>query len=207
MRRSGLIAVLILLPASLMPQDPPRFRSGVSAAITFSKFSGEATENPRVQYGFGVGGFLGIGLTRHLAVQPEIQYVQKGARFRTETTRSSLSLGYLQLPVVVQVRIPVSGRVTPHLYGGAAVAYRVDCRLGVTSGNSSVNQPCSNLAEPPPRRWDSSAVFGAGADLGIFLVDVRFDLGLTRIGTTAGQEDIKNRTLYLMVGTGFGTAQ
>jgi hypothetical protein len=44
---------------------------------------------------------------------------------------------------------------------------------------------------------------GAGADFRYLFVDLRFDLGLTRIGRTAGQEDIKNRTLSLVVGTEF----
>ncbi len=190
--------------ASLVAQGEPGIRTGASAAVTFSRFAGTATEDPRVQYGFGVGGFLTFGLTRNIALQPELQYVQKGARFRTETSRSSLLLGYLQVPLLLKLRVPAGSGITPHLYGGAAAAYRLDCRLNVNSGNSSVSQPCSNLDEPPPRRWDTSVIGGVGVDFGLLFVDLRFDLGLSRIGATPGQEDIKNRALYLMVGTAFG---
>lgn len=207
MRRvAGFFLAGLAVAGPLRAQDDrPRVHTGASVAVTFSRFAGTGTQDPRIQYGFGVGGFLALDLTRNIAIQPELQYIQKGSRFRTDATRSSLILGYLELPLLLKLQLPSggTGRVAPHLYGGAAGSYRIDCRLHVTTGDNSVSQPCSNLAEPPPRRWDASAVVGAGADFRYLFVDLRFDLGLTRIGRTAGQEDIKNRTLSLVVGTEF----
>lgn len=208
MRRpvAGLLLASVGVAGALRAQDDrSRVRTGASVAVTFSRFAGAGTQDPRIQYGFGVGGFLALDITRNIAIQPELQYIQKGSRFQTATTRSSLILGYLQLPLLLKLQLPAGGtsRIAPHLYGGGAGSYRLDCRINVTTGNNSVSQPCSNLAEPPPRRWDASGIVGAGADFRYLFVDLRFDLGLTRIGRTAGQEDIKNRTLSLVVGTEF----
>jgi hypothetical protein len=207
-RRAGPVLLLAVAvgPGALAAQDErPTLRTGASVAITFSRFAGTGTQNSRLQYGFGVGGFLALDLTRNIAIQPELQYVQKGSRFRTENTRSSLILGYLQVPLLLKLQIPTGGPggISPHLYGGAAASYRIDCRLNLTTGNNSLSQPCSNLDEPPPKRWDASAIAGAGVDFGYLFVDLRFDAGLTRIGTTAGQEDIKNRTFSIVIGTEF----
>lgn len=186
-------------------ETTPKLETGASIALTFSKFGGSATVNPKLQYGFGVGGFLTMHLTRNLAFQPEFQYVLKGSRFAVDTVRTSVIVGYLQVPLLAKFIIPAAqpNGFSPHFYGGIAGGVRLDCRLNVKNGNNSVSQTCNNTAEPPPKRWDVSAVVGAGASVRMMFVDVRFDLGLTRIGAAPGQEDIKNRTLYLMVGTGF----
>jgi len=191
-------------------QNPtPKLETGASIAITFSRFAGSDAQNAKLQYGFGVGGFLTMHVTRNLALQPELQYVIKGTRFTVDSTRTSVLIGYLQLPVLVKFIIPASapGGISPHFYGGLAGGLRLDCRLNVKVGNNSISQPCSNVDEPPPKRWDASAVVGAGANFRWMFADVRFDLGLTRIGATQGQDNIKNRTLYLMVGTGFRAPQ
>ncbi len=184
------------------PRVEPRMEFGANAAITFSKFGGSDVQDPRVQYGFGVGAFLTMHLTRNFAFQPELQYVQKGTRYSSGDTRSSLLLGYLQLPLLMQVRV-ANGRFRPQVYGGIAGGYRIDCRLNVTMANNSISQSCSNLQEPPPRHGEVSAIVGAGVDAGVLLVGLRLDLGLTRIGSTTGQEDIRNRTLSLVVGSAF----
>lgn len=201
-------SVVLLVPLAIAAgplaaqEEEPRYEFGANAAVTFSKFAGSDAQDPRVQYGFGVGAFLTLRLTRAIAVEPELQYVQKGTRFRTEDTKSSLQIGYLQLPLLVQLRLP-NGPIRPHVYGGIAAGYRIDCRLKVTTGTSSLDQSCRNLAEPPPRHGEVSAIVGAGVDAGVLLVGLRFDLGLTRIGSTPGQEDIKNRSLSLVVGSAF----
>lgn len=209
--RAFLILLSLAPPASrLNAQNPaPKVETGASIALTFSRFGGSATVNPKLQYGFGVGGFLTMHLTRNLAFQPELQYVLKGSRFSVDSTRSSVLIGYLQIPVLVKFIIPAGepNRISPHFYGGAAGGLRTDCRLNLKSGNRSISQPCTNTEEPPPKRWDASAVVGAGVNFNWIFADVRFDLGLTRIGATPGREDVKNRTLYLMVGTAFRTPQ
>jgi len=210
---SRLIASLLGLAAiggRLAAQNsPPKLETGASVALTFSKFGGSATANPKLQYGFGVGGFLTMHLTKNFAFQPELQYVLKGTRFTVDETRTSVIIGYLQIPVLVKVILPASeaNGISPHFYGGIAGGLRTDCRLNVKTGNNSVSQTCTNSEDPPPKRWDAAAVVGAGASFRWMFVDVRFDLGLTRIGATPGEEDVKNRTLYLMVGTAFRTPQ
>jgi len=201
-RAEWLLFALVIPMTPLAAQEESRYEFGANVAITLSKFGGSDAQDPRLQYGFGFGGFLTMHLTRNIALQPELQYVQKGTRYRTQDSKSSLALGYLQLPVLIQLRVPV-GTLRPQVYGGVAGGYRVDCRLNVTTGASSVSQSCSNLAEPPPKHPELSAIIGAGVDAGVLLVGLRFDLGLTRIGSTPGQDDIRNRTLSLVVGSAF----
>jgi hypothetical protein len=190
-------------------ETAPKVETGASISLTFSRFGGSGTVDPKLQYGFGVGGFLTLQLSRNLAFQPELQYVLKGSRFAVDSTRTSVILGYLQVPVLVKFIIPSAdpNGISPHVYGGIAGSFRTDCRLNVKVGGRSVSQTCSNTEEPPPKRWDANAVIGVGANVRWIFVDLRLDLGLTRIGAVEGQEDIKNRTLYLMVGTAFRTPQ
>jgi hypothetical protein len=209
-RTSGVVLTLAALTARLDAQtSPPKLETGANIAVTFSKFTGSATSDSKLQYGFGVGGFLTMHLTRNLAIQPELQYVLKGSRFVVDSTKTSVLIGYLQIPLLVKFILPAAdpNGISPHVYGGLAGSYRTDCRLNLKTGNNSISQSCSNADEPPPKHWDASAIVGAGANFRWVFVDVRFDLGLTRIGATPGQEDVKNRTFYLMAGTAFRTPQ
>jgi len=134
-----------LLATPLPAQERQGGRFGVQVGITFSKFGGQDAEDARVQYGFAAGGFATLDLGRYVALQPELLYAQKGVRFTGPGGSSSILLGYLEVPLLLKLRLPASrgfSGVSPHVFGGASIGYRVDCRITLASGTSSISQTC-----------------------------------------------------------------
>lgn len=200
------LALTLLASTGTAAQESRDSRIGVTAGVTFSKFGGQDAEGSKPQIGFAAGASLNWALGRFLAVEPQLLYALKGSRFSDASGSSSVLLGYLELPVVVMLRVPRTPGtrgVSPHIYAGGEIGYRIDCRLNTSSGGTAVSQTCGSLSEPPPRRLDGGLVFGAGVEIGRIRAGARFELGLTRLDSADPPNDIKNRSLFLLVGTRF----
>ncbi|MGQ0704116.1 MAG: porin family protein [Gemmatimonadales bacterium] len=198
-----LAAVGSLISTTVVAQGHPTVPIGLQAGFVFSRFGGADVQNPKVQFGFAAGVSMSLGLGRYLAIRPELLYAEKGVRFSGDDGSSSLKMSYLELPALLVIRIPGIGRLTPEIYGGGAVGLRADCRQNITSGNTSLDQTCGSDVEPAPRRFDTSLVVGAGAEVERIRFGVRFAWGLTRLDPSDERLDIRNRALYLMAGTVF----
>ena len=201
-RAAILIGFGSLVATTLTAQGRP-IPIGLQAGFVFSRFGGADVQDPKVQFGFAAGGSLSLGLGRYLAIRPELLYAEKGVRFSSDAGSSSIKMGYLELPALLVIRIPGFRSFTPELYGGGAVGIRADCRQNITSGTTSLDQTCGSDTEPAPRRFDTSLLIGAGAEVERIRFGVRFAWGLTRLDPSDQRLDIRNRALYLMAGTVF----
>jgi len=199
--------LLALSPAVSAAQEysTGESRFGAIAALTLSKFGGQDAEGSKLQFGFAAGGTVTLSLTRNVALEPELLYVLRGSKFSSASGSSSVHIGYLELPVLLILRIPPSkpGGVSPNVYGGVAGGFRIDCRVKASSGSVEVIQTCGNQSEPPPRRLDAGLVFGAGVEIRRIRAGVRYELGMMKIHAGDPPNDIKNRTLFFLVGTSF----
>ena len=175
---------------------------GVQGGAAFSKPGGKDATDIDTYTAFAVGGFVRLGVHRIVAIQPEVLYVQKGAKFTNPDGK--LKLGYVQVPVLVLVRIPTgpAGFVSPHFYAGPAVGFKAGCKL---QEGTSAYSSCDDVTDfSKLKSTDFSVVFGGGVDIGRALIDVRYDYGFTKLEDVTDAADVKNRTLYLLAGWRFG---
>ncbi len=78
------------------------------------------------KFGFSAGGFLSVRSAKHRRFQFEINllYTQRGNRadyFNTESLESelkSLSIGYLEIPIIFKGMLNGGGMVRPYVFGG-----------------------------------------------------------------------------------------
>ena len=201
-----LVLSLAMSSIALAQHKPVKANFGVFGGATFNKPSGPDATNINGTYtGFGVGGFVGFQVTPGFAIEPEALYVQKGAKTLNGNITGKLKLPYFEIPILAKVRIPAKGGsiVSPHAYAGPALAFKAGCHLNATDGTNSLSQSC-DAANIKVKSTDFSLAFGGGVDVGRAIVDVRYDLGLSKLGDDpSGKNDVKSRTFYLLAGWTF----
>jgi hypothetical protein len=175
MKRSVLIGTLVLVlaalvvaPASAAIQIQFGLKAGVSASnVKWSDDDG--SEQMLIQPTFG--GFIVVPLGSTLAIQPEVNYIVHGEKWTDDGTITE-KFGYLQVPVLLRIKLMQEGKVVPILFAGPAVSFLMSA---TESGFGDVKEFFKST--------DMGAVIGVG---GIFgqgktkgLVDLRYVLGFT----------------------------
>jgi outer membrane protein with beta-barrel domain len=204
------VVVLILAAGSATPLTA-QLRDhafGGFVGLSLSKAGGaDVGGESKLVTGTAVGAFLTLGFSRLLALEPQVLMVEKGLKSEEGGLSATIKLTYLQLPLLVKLRFPMGpeGRTTGFLFAGPAAAYRVGCRLKLAQSGNELNGGCDSDGEAESlRSFDSSMIFGLGADVGRATVSLRYDLGLSKLDQSAAANDIKNRALILLAGVRVG---
>ncbi|HEV8195556.1 MAG TPA: porin family protein [Gemmatimonadales bacterium] len=182
---------------------------GVLAGATFAKLGGKDTEGENIKNrtGFAGGGFVGLGVSKNFEIEPEVLFVQKGAKASETGFTENLKVSYVEVPVLLKLRFPgkSGGTVVPHIYAGPYLGFKAGCHLSGTEGSTSFSGNCAD-EDFNIKSTDFGATFGGGVDVGRAIIDVRYDLGFSKISDDVSSNDIKTRTLYLLVGWTFRPA-
>jgi len=133
---SGLVLVLAI-PA----RAETRIELGPKVGLTFATMTGDQASELPLTLGSDpdyivrgqIGAFVALVLNDYLAVQAEIVFVQRGAEWEksvssndtTSTARQSVGLNYLEIPILLNLTLPTSGRFQPYLLAGPAIAFNV----------------------------------------------------------------------------------
>ncbi len=175
------------------------------ATIDVSGFQGEETRTAIV-----AGGVLGIGVSRTFGVQLETLYAQKGAKARDDDETERLWIDYVEVPVLVRVRVPVgSSSVRPVFYAGPTVAFEVSCTHGLETGGSDFEAGCrepgpvSELDPVQTASVDAAIALGGGIDVDLGRTILSFEVRYTNGFTNIVDEDTtewKNRVLAVIMG-------
>ena len=197
-------AALLAAGVAPLPAQSSRFTYGGLLGLSFSKAGGEDIgDNSKLVVGTAVGAFATFGFGGMLALEPQFLMVDKGIKSEESGLSATAKLTYLQIPLLVKVRFPLGapGGVTGFLFAGPGVAYRVGCRLTLAQGGNELAGDCETDEETDAlRSFDSSAIFGLGADIGRATFSIRYDLGLSRLDQSAEANDIKNRSIVILGG-------
>lgn len=76
---------------------------GIKAGInyaTIENYFSYAGNTSKYKIGLNAGFFSNIKLSKHFAVQPELFYSQKGARYTTSVGERTMSLNYVSVPLL-----------------------------------------------------------------------------------------------------------
>lgn len=219
MRPTYGLAVLGLVLLFLQPA-PAEAQFSLKGGINLVDFFGEGVEEadrrPRLAGGAAVE-ILAIG---PFALAPEIYYAQKGAeRLRQrliEEGSATVSLSYVEIPVLVRFNLPFGRRVRPYLAAGPVFGWRVDCSITAIAQSGTTEQDCDDLLggqerlEAKLRSYERGLMAGAGLSfevfrgLGAITLDARYAWGLTRLSDEEGAPEIRNRALSVILGYRFG---
>jgi hypothetical protein len=174
--------------------------SGLRVGGTFMTFGGEdAPSDLGRRTGLTLGGFITFDFAGPFALQPELNYVQKGAE---QANGTITKLDYIELPLLVKLQAPTGGAVSPHLFMGPTGALNINAEEETDAGTTDVSD---NV-----RMVDLGLAFGIGLDAGLgagtLLVDARYGLGVTSLDEdddVAEAEDVSIRNQGFMITVGY----
>ena len=199
---SSLAVLLVAFVAS--PGLAQKLSAGVRGGISIANVRGDSIEGTSSKIGFVGGAFLGVDLHEYFRIQFEGQYVQKGAEEEEMGVTVKTKLDYIEFMVPFTLTIPMENSpIAPRLYAGPALGIEASCSLSGEEGGIEVDVDCDDpLLEDliETKSTDFSVFFGGGVDIavgsGAITLDVLYDLGLSSIDDTPGEDfDVKNKNL------------
>ncbi len=203
----GAVAIMLLLPSlSLAKGITAGFKIGFNSADVFggnvAAMEAILGDNFKSKWGLCTGGFIQFNISKMFAIQPEFLYTMKGTRFEQqilgETVKMAIKLSYLEVPVLVKFMIPTPGGVKPSLFVGPSIAIELGAKLKTEAlGDTTVEDISDNT-----QNTEFGLIIGGGLDFGKLSFDIRYNLGLTTISISGGEE-IKNGVISLKVGYSF----
>jgi hypothetical protein len=205
------VAALTLLGAASVPSHAQRI--GLMAGVTFANISGEKD----IKLDNRTGTFLGVSLQAplgsSLAFQPELVFLNKGAKFSlidgTSTNSGSVRLDYVEVPLLLRYDFARSF-VGPHLYAGPSIGFNVGCAVNYASGPSSGSRDCTNN-DFKPKSLDYGLIGGGGVDFNLGGISatggLRYEIGLADIrsdNSSTFKDRVHNGVLSIYVGIALG---
>ena len=205
---TGILALMLLLPNASSAVET---KGGIKIGVNSARLSGDDVEDwvgegIQSRMGFCVGGFITFNITEVFAIQPEVLYTMKGAKYTEADFKIVAQLTYLELPVLAKFSIPTQGNIKPIIFAGPAVALKLSGKWKETWDGETETYDLDEM-----KGMDFGLVFGAGVDFGLgesvkgkLTVDLRYTLGLTNFAEI-DEEDVKakNGVFSLMVGFSF----
>jgi hypothetical protein len=210
---SSLAASFVLVGTARAQALPPEKQThlGVVAGGSFAKFHGaDIGDANKTKVGVAGGIFATIGIVKNFAIEPQVLFAMKGAKIDGTTDKGSVSLNYIDIPLLLKFRFPsAKSTVSPHLYVGPQLGFKMSCKFKATAPAALSGNCSDNPFNVETKSTDFSLVTGGGVDVGRALIDVRYDWGVSRVekSTTGPADDVKNRTLYILVGWTFKPAK
>jgi hypothetical protein len=148
--RTVLRGVIVATACGLALASPAlgQLRGGVIAGATYSKLTGDFLDSSDYKWNWFAGAYLELLYRSNVSFQVELNYAKKGGTGVTENAQAiDLDIGYVEVPVLANLLLPLGGHWESALYGGAAVGVPVACDVRVNetsevscaSGLSSAN--------------------------------------------------------------------
>ncbi|MDQ6613047.1 MAG: PorT family protein [Gemmatimonadota bacterium] len=204
---SAIVAVA-LISASSSALQAQRF--GITAGATFSsvKTSDDLNLSNRTGSTFGITLQIPAGQT--FTLQPELLFINKGAKFNSDAGNGNFKLDYVEIPLLLRYDFS-RGVIGPHIYAGPSAGFSVGCTVSgtLTSGATTTRDCSSNNFKP--KSLDYGITAGAGVDFNLGGIaatgGVRYGIGLADIrsdNSATFRNRVHNGVLSLYVGVLLG---
>jgi outer membrane protein with beta-barrel domain len=204
----GLFAVLNLASAQTITAGViggADFASQLHPGEAIDRLTGTSTLFTAEKPGFEAGGFVTTPITKHLALQPEVLFVQKGVKLdqTDNVTTVTIKVNYVEVPLLLRI-----GRTTGTESSGGFVL--VGPSVGIRSSVSAqtdfggTSRPLN--VDAVYRQLDLGLVLASGVEIHRFVIEVRYTVGVSDIVDAKSyphRDSIKNRVLALMAGFKF----
>lgn len=181
---------------------PPR-RVGITLGINSSTLGGSDAQDAKRRTGIMAGVLLVAPVTPVFAIQPELLYTMKGAKFNDGGATGTLKMNYIEIPVLARFDVPSSGGVKPFFYVGPSISFKLSCDVTAEFQGQSESASCDDqtVGETNVKSVDYGAVVGAGLAFDVsgkaFTLGARYDHSLAKVSDNS---DIKHRVISV-VGT------
>lgn len=205
MKRVFTVLFILLLFSSF---SFAQMQFGVKAGLNIANIGGSDADKLVGQSldsktGFSGGVFFNYQFNKLFAIQPEAYYSMKGATYKESGVELTITLDYIEIPVLLKLLIPVEGsNIKPTIFAGPAIGFNTTHKMKLEYNGQTVEQDIQNT-----KSTDFSLMFGGG--LGFMMgknelgVDVRYILGLSTLDDSSDAFDLKNNVINFNVYFGF----
>ena len=204
------VTVLIMLAALLfMTNGVAQMQIGPKVGVNIANLGGDDAdelvgEGLDSKTGFGGGIFFMYQFSNMFAIQPEAYYSMKGATYKEGGGELTITLDYIEVPLLLKLIIPVEGsKIRPSIFAGPAVGFNTTAKIKVEFDGESAEEDIKEDVTST----DFGLVFGGG--LGFMIgknelgFDIRYILGLSSIDDSSDEIDLKNTAFNFNVYFGF----
>jgi hypothetical protein len=173
-------------------------KGGLSIANT--SLEGDEDDDLSSRTGFAAGAYFNYPLTARFGIQPEVLYVQKGARLSEDGFEFKLNLDYIEIPILFVAKFAEAGRgVRPFVGVGPSIGFNTTAKEieefeGVTD-EDDIEEISST---------DFGLVFTGGVQFNRFGVEVRYNLGLMDVEGEDDDFTAKTRSFMILFSYAIG---
>ena len=175
---------------------------GIKAGVNFANLHGsDVRSGLDSRTGIAGGLYLRYGIGTALYIQPEVLYSMKGSKTTVADTTTTLKLDYIEVPIMLKYAFQGSGSsITPNIGVGPAFAFKVSAKDSEDPGQTA--DVSSDF-----KGFDLGLAFAGGLDFAAgpsaVSLDVRYTMGLSKIGNSTPTPSVKNGAWTVSVGYGF----
>lgn len=178
MKKSFVLIVSTLFLSMLFNQMQAQDRSlgikGGAAGYQLTSEVGDISATSDRKIGFEAGIFGEFPINRLLSIQPEAVFVQKGGEETSQSLgNSSVTLNYVDVPLLLKINAPVAGSLQPYIFGGPYAGYLIEATSDADGENEDVTELLNEI--------HYGLKVGLGINIGSILLDARYDMGLANL--------------------------
>jgi hypothetical protein len=190
--KNKILLVALVLTLSTTAALAQGLKIGVKAGADIHKIDGKAFKD-QFSYGYDLGGFAEIGLTKKIGIQPEVLFSQVSADTSESfsdlydfNSVSKVKLSYLKIPLLLNYN------------ANPFVTLQVGPQFGILMDQ---NQSLTKNGKDAFAKGDFSMLGGLQLNISKFKVYGRYAVGLNNINEIDNQDKWKNQSIQ--VGLGF----
>ncbi len=190
MKKISLFFVMIMATATVFAQVPS-FTLGPKIGVTFSKFHydiDDIKENSVVNIHWGA--FVRMGSKIYL--QPELLFMKRSGVLKFSGGEQTINIRTIDIPLLVGVKVADLKLSNVRVFAGPIASLTINKELKTTDWDDAITKNDF-------RRANWGLQFGAGADLLMFTVDLRYELGMSD-SIDIDNRSLKNNLVTLSIG-------
>lgn len=215
-----LIVVAVFLNTGLTAQSKIGLRAGINLAnVSALQEDFNPTLDPKSITGLNIAVFTELGISERFAIQPEINFLQKGTQVNGKDIEGNSEVGvkmrvnYLEVPVLAKLKLGADKKLRAYAMLGPSIGYALSGKGTVTIDGVKVTEKIEFDKDMDDgvkdQRWDLSGVAGLGGMLslgsGDLLLDFRYALDFTdfvkfKDAKPTGHKKSYNRGLGISLG-------
>ena len=176
---------------------------GIKGGVNFANMAitaSEITFSPKSITGVHIGPVVDFSLNDKIYFNTGLLYSVKGFKLNVtgETETYTETLNYLEIPLNVALKFPISDKSKFFVEAGPYLAYALSGKDKV--GGESID---IEFGTGSNKRFDAGLGFGAGVELGNIVASLNYQLGLANVLDVEGTE-AKNKVFQISLAYMFG---
>jgi len=145
---------------------------------TFSSFEMKTyaggTVKGEVTLGYGIGGLLGLNLSKHVGIQCEVIYNSLSQKYKDQALNREFNVRYINVPLLLSLSTGKSNPVNLNVVIGPQIGYNIGSSI-TTSGDATSDTLQTVLAT---KKSDFGFAYGAGLEFALNQPrTIRLDIG------------------------------